>query len=232
MTNVSKKLLVFVFVILLLLSPVTVFAVEEASEETATAVEPTVGAKKTPVRDAMKANKEVMKDKIATAKEEFRTKLATIKDERKKTVVENIDSKIAGINERRTTQFSEHLAKLTGIIDRISSKEAVLKTEGKDTAKLMAAIVAAKSAISKAQAANDAQKAKTYTANITTDELLKSAIGATLNQFQTDLRAVFNLVKAARSAVMAASLEIKNLSVPKSDKVSTITPSVSPTETP
>ncbi len=218
----SRKFLFVALSILILLSPVTVFAETETGDGETTTITPTVKVTRTPVKDAMKADKEVMKDKITAAKEEFRAKLAAIKDARKKTIVESVDTKVASINERRTTHFSEHLAKLTGIIDRISSKEAALKAEGKDTAKLLTAIATAKSAISKAEAANNAQKVKTYTANITTDELLRSAVGATLSQFQTDLKAVFNLVKAARAAVLATSLEIKNLSMPKSD--STITP--------
>lgn len=220
------KISVLIFLMLIIISPAKAFAETESTA----AVSPT-GSSKTPVKDAMMELKEAAKEKMMAAKEDYKAKIASIKDAKKKALVEKIDSNISEINERRTSRFTEQLTKLSGVVDRIATRAETLKTEGKDTAKLMTAIVNAKSAISAAQTKINEQKVKTYSANITTDQLLKSVIGSLVTQFRTDLKSVFTAVKAAKDAVGTAMLEEKALSMTKSDKT-TATPSAAVSTTP
>ena len=77
---------------------------------------------------------------MKTAREEFKAALQTITDQRKKTIVERIDTRLTTANEKYTDKMADNLEKLSLVLDRISSKAASLKTEGKDTTTLDAAI--------------------------------------------------------------------------------------------
>ena len=203
------KHLVFVFVLLLV--PKSVLAQSDTTGSVETTVAPSVT--KSPLKRPVisEEKKEAVMEKMSAAREKFKTRMATIKDEKKKVIVENIDSKIQGINERRTKLMLSHLGKISEVLARVSAKEVTLKAQGKDTASLSASIVAAQAAIDKAKAAVEAQALKEYNANITTDVLLRSAVTSIVNQFRINIKSVFELVLASKKAVREAHTQAAQL---------------------
>lgn len=174
------------------------------------------------VREKRIEARDDLRNQITQARDDFKAKLAEIKDARKKAIVENIDTKIKTINENRTQEMLRHLDRLTIILAKVSSKEAALKSQGKDTTALLNSISLAKTAIESARTAVNAQALKTYTATITTDETLKTAITTLLTQFKLDIKTTHQLVVAAQKAVSAAH-KAAGLTV------ATLTPSITPT---
>lgn len=187
-----------------------VVATTENIQLTATPVQPTIAVKATAtdsatkLREQLKLLQEQKKDAITqvrteaktlidTKKEEFRTRLQTIKDQKKKTLVERIDSKIAELNQKQTTKFTETLTRLQSFLDKMSSS-ATIATVATDVQAAQAAITAAKTA-------NEAQAAKTYTMTISDDATLKLNAGTTVSQFRLDLVAVHKLLIDAKQAV-------------------------------
>ncbi len=178
----------------------------EVAATAETTAEPTEKIKKptvTPLKEEKKILKTELKDKITQARENFKTKLAELKDEHKKTVTTNIDSKITTINSNRTTEMLKHLDKLTGVLTRISSKAAALKSQGKNTTSVDAAIASAQAAIDAAKSAITTQAAKTYTIQFTSDTNVGQGVRVVMKQFRTDLKATFDKVISAQKAVSA-----------------------------
>lgn len=112
-------------------------------------------------------------------RENFKTKLRSIRDEKKKALVEKLDARFAEVNTKRTTQMAKHLDKMTEILGKTIPE------------------------IQKAREANTAQAAKTYIITITTEKNLKMDVGKVRSQLEADLKAVHELVVAARKAVKA-----------------------------
>src|SRR3989344_3129498 len=199
-----KKLTITSAALALLFLPAVSFAQNTNMADTETTI--TTSPRKLPgaIKEARMEAKEELKDKIAEARAAMKAKISEIKDIRKKTIVENIDSRIKTINENRTQQMLKHLDRLTTILSKVSSKEAALKSQGKDTTALSNSITLATTTIETAKTAVNAQAAKTYTATITTDEALKTAITTLLTQFKKDIKAAHVLVVTAQKAVSAA----------------------------
>lgn len=152
---------------------------------------------------AMEA-KETMHQEISQARTNFKTKLTEIKDTKKQEIVTNLDNRIATINKNRTDEMSKRLDRLTTILGKISTKEATLKSEGKNTVTLASDIAAALTSIDAAKQAVTDQSAKDYVMTITTDTALRSSASTTIKQFMTDIKAVFLKVTSTQKAVVKA----------------------------
>ena len=154
-----------------------------------------------------KTNQDIMQLKqdnraaIKAKMDEYKTRIQAIKDERKKLLVERIDSKISNLNKKYTTHLSDVLTKLQMILDKV--KADVIDP------KVLADITTAQSAIDAAKKLNDAQAAKQYVPDITTDATLRTTVGSIVSQFRLDL-------VADHKAVVDAKQAVQNL---KSDKV-------------
>lgn len=237
-----KKLVVFLSFFVFMGYPALSFA-QNATTMTATANDTltntptattTVPNAKLPLRKPMAAAREELKDlksdlkdKMQQAREEFKTKMAAIKDQKKQQLIANLDARIATMNKNRTSEMSDRLDRLTLILGKISTKEASLKTEGKNTTTLASDISAAQAAIDAAKTAVTNQAAKDYTMNITTDAALKNAASATIQQYKTDITAVFLKVKAAHQAVVKAYKDLgvlMGVTPTPSSAVTTVTP--------
>ena len=109
----------------------------------------------------------------------FRAKLKTIRDEKKRAIVERLDTRFNEVNAKRTSEMGKHLDKMTEILGRVSPE------------------------IQTARDANTAQAAKVYTITISTEKNLKIDVGKVRSQLEADLKAVHELVVAARTAVRA-----------------------------
>ena len=134
-------------------------------------------------------------------REEFRTRLFAIRDEKKKAIVERIDQRIAQINANRTGIMTRHLTKIEEILDRIEARTNTVAASGKDVATVRTAIATARTAITTAQTTVNAQAAKSYTINITTEDKLGSAASAARTAFAKDLQAAHQTVVTARKSV-------------------------------
>lgn len=195
----KKYILLSVLILAFLLLPLSVFADDTVSSSSST------------IRSQLLQTREMLKSKILQERNLFKEKVAALKDQRKKTIVERVDERIPEINSNRTTQMSNALARMNDILDRISTKAAALKAQGKNTTALDQAITTARNAITTSQTAVNTQAGKTYTISITTEDTLKTTVGATLKQLTTDLQATHKTVIAAREAVRKAITELAKL---------------------
>ena len=242
-----NRLLVIFSVLILGVTPTFAFAEESVDTTTLTSTDATVTVTPTTtkvrkaeslkvrptINEAVKDAKEEYKAKMMEARTEFKNKLSEIKDEKKQTIVTNIDSRISTINKNRTDEMYKRIERLTSILAKISTKEAALKADGKNTATLMSNITAAQTAIDAAKQAVIDQAAKEYVVNITTEAALKTTVSTTIKQFMTDIKAVFAKVVAAQAAVYKAHTELaKLMGVSPTPSTTTATPSPTTVTTP
>lgn len=130
---------------------------------------------------------------IQAKRNEFKTRIQTIKDQKKKTLVERIDMKLAEVNKKHTSKFSETINKLQGLLDKIK-QVAIDPNTSTNTLTAQAAIDSAKAAI-------DIQAAKTYTMTIGDDTTLKENAGTTVSRLRQDLSDLYKLVIDAKQVV-------------------------------
>lgn len=137
----------------------------------------------------------------AARREEFRARLSTIRDAKKKAIVERIDQRMVEINANRTAIMLRHLTKIEEILARIETRVNDLSTSGKDVATIRTAITTARAAITTARTAVNAQAAKNYAIDITTEANLGSAVSSVRTAFAKDLQTAHQSVVTARKSV-------------------------------
>lgn len=230
-----KNILVLLSLIILLAIPSSSYAETEAAlptTATETSTTPTtkpIKAARIEAKNAMKEAvaeaKDALKEKMSEAREEFKEKLAAIKDQRKMNVLTNLDARIQDINKKRTTEMSARIERLTKILATITEKTTALKSQGKDTEALESNIDEATEALEEAKAAVDAQAAKDYVVDVTTETALRTAASTTVKTFTADIKAVHKLVVDAQLAIKET---YKDLGLLMGEK-SSVTPSVTAT---
>ncbi len=143
-------------------------------------------------------------------REAFQEKVATIRDERKKQLVVNIATRMTTVNTNRTNQMSQNLEKLSSILTNIKNRAATAKTNGKDTTAVDTAVTNAESAIANAQSAVATQAGKEYVITLTAtgEATLRNEVFTTTKQLQSDITTVYNLMVAAKQAVMQAYMAL------------------------
>lgn len=186
---------------------------------------PTIKALRDEVKDKIQQAKDDLKAKIEEERSAFEDKIKTLKDEKKKTIVENVDTRLNDVNKNQTAIMSKALDELTAHLQKISSNAATAKTNGKNTTTVDAAITTAQKAIATAKDAVASQSAKTYTPQITTESALRQTVGTTVTQLHTDLKTTRLTVIAARTAVVNAAKALVQLGGGK-----TASPSATPTQ--
>lgn len=125
-----------------------------------------------------------VREDIEVKRAAFKEKLAEIKDEKKQKIIEKLDTRFNEVNAKRTAQMTKHLDKMSEILGKVTG----------DTSSARAAIQTARDAVT-------VQAAKTYVITISTEANLKTDVGKVRSQLEADLRAVNELVIAARKAV-------------------------------
>ena len=130
-----------------------------------------------------------LKDDIKARRETFKANLKKVKDEKKRKIVEKLDVRFNEVNIKRTTQMTANLDKMTKILDKLFDRGVNVATPS--------------NAIQTALDAVKVQAAKTYVITISTEDKLKMDVGKVRSQLEADLRAVNELVVAARKAVQA-----------------------------
>jgi len=169
-------------------------------------------------RNQVQNKREEMKTKIDALKEKLRERLRERISERKRAIVERIYDRINALNERMTDHYMDVLDHLEKVLERIESRTAKAKLNGRDVSKVEEAIQKAHEAIEKAREAVKAQAEKVYQPpQITTEENLKLDVGKLRQQLHDDLKAVEKLVKDARDAVRQAAVALAQ--IPKVDEL-------------
>lgn len=221
-----KKLITILSVLVLGFNPALTYAQSPTTTPTPSP------ATKSSVKDAMKQARTDMKEAVSQAREDFKTKLAAIKDQRKQAIMANFDAKIDEINARRTSQMTEHITRLQRVLDNISTKAAALKSQGQNTTTVDADILAAQTALDAAKQAVLDQAAKDYVVTITAN--LRGGASSTMRQFIADLKATFQKILAAKTAVRKAHTDMAKLMGVKVSPTASVsrTPTPSTTVTP
>lgn len=197
------------FVLLTLLSTLfSVFFIAPAFAQTQSG---SLREKRQDLRENVQQKRENLREQVQQRKKEFRKQLQTIRDQKKRAAVERINTKIANINKRRTDRMEKTLAKLRGILERISQKAEQAKTNGKDTTTVDVAITQAQTALSTTEATVNTQAAKQYTIQIESEEKLRSTVGTTVGGLQQDLRDTHKTVVDAKQKVQQAAKELAKL---------------------
>jgi DNA repair exonuclease SbcCD ATPase subunit len=169
-------------------------------------------------RNQVQNKREEMKTKIDALKEKLRERLRERISERKRTIVERIYDRINALNERMTDHYMDVLDHLEKVLERIESRTAKAKLNGRDVSSVEAAIEKAHQAINTAREAVKAQAEKVYQPpEITTEGNLKLDVGKLRQQLHDDLKAVEKLVKDARDAVRQAAVALAQ--IPKVDEL-------------
>ncbi len=169
-------------------------------------------------KNQIQEKREEMKTKIEELKAQLREKLRERISERKQKIVERIYERINALNERLTDHYLDVLDHLGKVLERIESRTAKAKLNGKDVSKVEEAIQKAHEAIEKARKAVKAQAEKVYEPpEITTEENLRLDVGKLRQQLHDDLKAVEKLVKDARDAVRQAAVALAQ--IPKVDEL-------------
>jgi peptidoglycan hydrolase CwlO-like protein len=169
-------------------------------------------------RNQIREKREEMKARIEALKAQLRERLRERISERKRTIVERIYERINALNERLTDHYMDVLDHLEKVLERIESRTAKSKLNGRDVTQVEAAIEKAHQAINAARDAVKAQAEKVYEPpEITTEENLKLDVGKLRKQLHDDLKAVEKLVKDARDAVRQAAVALAQ--IPKVDEL-------------
>jgi len=156
-------------------------------------------------KETVQARREQLREEIKNRVTEFRTKLLALKDARKKTTVENINTRMCKINVNQMGVLKDHLDRIAVVIDRVEERSAVLKSEGKDTAVIEAAIVKARKAVADGGEAVDAQGQKECVIAISgSDTTVGAEVRNSISKLEAEIKAVRVKVQAARQAATQA----------------------------
>ena len=130
----------------------------------------------------------------------------------KQKIVERIYERINALNERMTDHYLNILERLETILEKIESRTAKAKLNGKETSEVESIINKAYLSIEKAREAVRQQAEKVYQPpEITSKENLKTDVGKLRKNLHTDLKAVEKLVKKTRDLVQEAAITLAQI---------------------
>ena len=170
-----------------------------------------VDKKREDFKRILENKKEDLENRIEAKREELKTRLQNIRDENKRETVERIDKRLDEINKNRLEHFTNILDRLDEILLRITSRTDKAEQNGKNVTEVRTAISAANTAIANARAAITVQAGKTYSITVTTEADLRDAVKTARKALHDDLKKVFDLVKAARTAVHNAATTLAKI---------------------
>ena len=164
-----------------------------------------------------------LKQNVRPASQEKKEeKLQKVRNEQKRKIVERVSRQIDELNARTMNHFSQVLDRLEKVLANIKTRVDKAEANNWDVSAVRAMIKSAEEAIASARTAIEAQKAKTYTPEITGDEAkLKVEVGEARKALHRDLAAVKEKVKASHEFVkavakaLAQSPRINELETPK-----------------
>lgn len=144
------------------------------------------------------------KERIASRAASLKEKLSKFRDKRKAAIAERVNDNLNKINERRTDAMLRHLNRMSEILAKISGRVSQATSSGQVLTEAQTAITDAQSAIDSAKEAVKAQAEKDYTIEATAEARIRDESKAKRDSLHQDLKAVHDLVVAARKAVANA----------------------------
>jgi len=150
------------------------------------------------------------KGEIATQIQAFREQLKgrlkeKIKNTEKQMIIERVYDRINFLNDRMTIHYLNTLEGLERILERIESRTAKAKINGKDVTAVENAIVEARQKIESAQQMVKDQAGRLYQPpQIESEKDAKTKIGELRQKVHNDLKKIEEAVKEARKAVRQA----------------------------
>lgn len=173
-------------------------------------------------KDTIKAKREETAEKIKAMRADLKVRLQKVKDEQKRNRVEKISEQIDALNKKELDHFSDLLDKMEKTLERIGSRADKAESRGLNVSVVRAAMDDAHAAIEASRVAITAQAGKTYTIEVTTEEVLKADVGKARKALRDDLAKVRGTVKAAHDAVRNAAVILAQ--IPRVDEETTATP--------
>lgn len=164
------------------------------------------------LKEEVEQNKQEREEEREQRREEFKLQLELIKDERKQEIAERIDTRLTGLNQRRTGHYLEVLDKMRMILNKLQAKVDAAAANGADVATAQTALDAAEAAIETAEEAVVAQADNDYTAVIEGEETLRLNMGTASAKLKQDLKAVHNLLVATRQTLAQAARVVAHIS--------------------
>jgi len=217
---VTKKIVlsVITIVIIILAHPLGVKAESSTdTDQTPKNSQEEIQKQKLLEQQKIQTAREKLQLELKAKREAFTTRVSQIKDQKKKELVQRIDNRITTVNTNRTTEMSRNLQLMSNLLAKLEVRVLLLSS---DTSQAQAAIADAKEVIVKAREAVGIQTARTYTATITDDANLKTAVTATAKQFEVDIKATHQLVVSARQAIMGVIREVAKITKSESSQSS------------
>ncbi len=135
----------------------------------------------------------------------WQERLGEIKDARKKQILERVNNRICNTNQNRVEIAARHLDRISEVLDRVASRSAQAKANGKDTAGVETAVATARQKISEARVAITAQEGRSCTLIISgIEENLGKEVSEAVKAFEKEMLAIHQKVKDARFAAVSA----------------------------
>lgn len=203
-----KKLLLSLALLSLVVLPA--YAQDDDDSSSPKPVRPFV-EKRIEVRQEFKENREERIEARQTKRAEFKEKWAAIRDKTKQTVLERIDAQMNKVNENMTNMWQRIINRMQEIAAKLQTRLDTLKGEGKDTAAAQTALDEADAALITAENAVAAQKEKDYVIEFTDENGLRVGATSAKTQLRADLKAVHDLVQAARTQLREAIAAAKEI---------------------
>ncbi|PIR87025.1 MAG: hypothetical protein COU11_02230 [Candidatus Harrisonbacteria bacterium CG10_big_fil_rev_8_21_14_0_10_49_15] len=135
---------------------------------------------------------------------ELRARVGDLQDEKRAERVLKIDERLAAINERMTTHFSEKLSKLQDLTLRIAARADAAEENGADVSTVREALANIDKQVDIAQEAVTAQVGMTYEITFESSDTLRADIQAVKEELRLELVAVKEAVQAAQKTVRDA----------------------------
>lgn len=143
-------------------------------------------------------------DRLATRSAELKSKLARFRDKVKAQKIEQINTNLAEINQKRTTQMEASLNRIQAIVSKLKTWVAEQKTAGKDVSELEQAITDAEASWASAITAVQAQANNDYTIEVSTERTVKADAKESRDKLHNDLKMVHDKVVMLRKDLAEA----------------------------
>lgn len=179
-------------------------------------------------KDTIKAKREEAEEKIKAMRADLKVRLQKVKDEQKRDRVEKIAGQIDALNKKTLDHFSDLLDKMEKTLERIGTRADKAESRGLNVSVVRAAMDDARAAIEASRTAITAQAGKTYTIEVTAEEVLKADVGKARKALHDDLVKVRDTVKAAHDAVRNAAVILAQIPRVDEEPAATSTAPTSP----